>query len=159
MQLLPLARQEDLITKDVSDELLVYDSRNDKAHCLNRTIAMIWQYCDGNTSVAQITQRINQELSVAVDEDFVWYALRQLERNRLLEERIVPQAEMAGITRRKLIFKYAPMALAVPIIMTITAPSAQAAASQPCLPSGAGCNVVNSVCCNGPCNPNTISCP
>ncbi len=44
----PLARKADLVTKEVADEVLVYDLKSHKAHCLNQTAALVWKYCDGN---------------------------------------------------------------------------------------------------------------
>ena len=35
MEPLPVARQKDLIVRELSDEVLVYDLNTDKAHCLN----------------------------------------------------------------------------------------------------------------------------
>jgi hypothetical protein len=32
----PIARQQGLITEEVSDEVLVYDLNTDRAHCLSR---------------------------------------------------------------------------------------------------------------------------
>jgi len=49
---MPAARQEGLLVRELNDETLVYDLFNigHKAHCLNSTAALIWKYCDGQTS-------------------------------------------------------------------------------------------------------------
>ena len=57
-EFLPLARREAIITKEVDDELLVYDRERDRAHCLNETAAAIWQLCDGRTSVSEISEQL-----------------------------------------------------------------------------------------------------
>jgi len=44
---LPQARSEDLVIQDIGDEVLVYDLTRHKAHCLNRTAALVWRKCDG----------------------------------------------------------------------------------------------------------------
>ena len=55
---LPKARRDGIITKEVDGELLVYDIAKDKAHCLNETAAAVWQLCDGQTNVGQISERL-----------------------------------------------------------------------------------------------------
>jgi len=40
---LPLARKDQLIVKEVDDEVLVYDLKTDQAHCLNKTAALVWK--------------------------------------------------------------------------------------------------------------------
>jgi len=67
-------------------------------------------------------------LKVAVDNDLVWLAVRQLERFLLGRQ---TGKSRIGV-RRKLLFKYAPAALALPAIMSITAPTpAQSASCAP----------------------------
>ena len=39
----PKARQEGLLVQEVPDEVLVYDTASHKAHCLNRTAAVVWR--------------------------------------------------------------------------------------------------------------------
>ena len=50
---MPRARQDELVVEELSDETLVYDLKRHKANCLNRTAALVWQDCDGQTSVSQ----------------------------------------------------------------------------------------------------------
>jgi hypothetical protein len=94
-------------------------------------------------------------LKVAVDNDLVWLAVRQLERFRLVE----PTGKSRSVSRRKLLFKYAPAALALPAIMSITAPTPAQSAS--CTPPNAvqGCpcssdgDCASSNCNAGTCGP------
>jgi len=134
----PRARKDDLVVKEMPDEVLVYDLTRDKAHCLNRTAALVWSYCDGRTSVAKIAGRLGKELNSNVDERVVWLALNQLSKNHLLEESIVPPALMAGINRRELIRALGVAAVvAVPVVTSIVAPTP--AQAQSCLPDGSAC--------------------
>src|SRR5262245_58896698 len=83
----PLARQKDLIIQQLNDELLIYDRETDRAHCLNSTAALIWQNCDGRTSVEQLAQLVSQDpLSATVSEKIVWLALGQLSKKALLHD-------------------------------------------------------------------------
>lgn len=145
----PLARKEGLVVKEASGEVLVYDLDRDKAHCLNQTAALVWKYCDGHTSVARIAKSLEKDLHAPVDEKVVWYALLQLGRDHLLEERIVPPAIIAGINRRDMIRVLGLAAVvAVPVVTSIVAPTPAQAAT--CLASGQACTS-SAQCCSGLC--------
>jgi len=126
-ELLPLARTDALITKELQDEVLVYDLKRHKAHCLNQASAIVWKHCDGRRSVAEMTRLLERELAAHVDADVVWLALTQLRRFHLLETN-GKRSEMK-VTRRDLVQKYLPAALALPLILSIPSPTAAQAAS------------------------------
>lgn len=133
--------------REVDDETLVYDTERDKAHCLNRTAALVWEQCDGKTSAREAARFLRSEFSVPVDEDIVWLAVKQLERFHLIE----PVLKSPSVSRRDLVLKYAPAALALPVIMSISAPTPAGAASPGCGGQGAPCGGANPPCCAG-CN-------
>ena len=56
----PKARQEQLIVKELPDELLIYDLQSDKAHCLNETAALVWKNCDGHKTVEQLRELMEE---------------------------------------------------------------------------------------------------
>ena len=112
---LPRARKHDLLVKELRDETLVYDLETNDAHCLNRTAALVWKRCDGKTTVSKMVSLLQQELGSAVDEDLVWLTVTQLRRFRLIENdesTFIPR-----VSRRDLVLKYAPAALALPVIL------------------------------------------
>jgi hypothetical protein len=138
---LPCARTDQLITQEVPDELLIYDLDSHKAHCLNKTSAIVWKHCDGQTTIRAVARLIEQEINMPVGDDLVWLALKQLEKFNLLQS---PVSKPKGVSRRDLILKYAPATLAVPLILSISSPTAAQAAStppNPCAvsPSPVGC--------------------
>ena len=45
----PCARSEDLIVEELGEELLVYDMKADRGHCLSPVAARVWRRCDGRT--------------------------------------------------------------------------------------------------------------
>jgi hypothetical protein len=146
----PLARKEGLVVKEVSGEVLVYDLDRDKAHCLNQTAALVWKYCDGHTSVARIAKSLEQDLHAPVDQKVVWYALLQLGKDHLLEERLVPPAIMAGLNRRDMIRALGLAAVvAVPVVTSIVAPTPAQAAT--CGAQGDPCTI-GPQCCSGSCS-------
>ena len=83
---LPQARAEKLLVQDLGDELLVYDLERDKAHCLNRTAALIWQHCDGHTTLPELAQHVNAELKTEAGAEIVGLALKQLSQRHLLDK-------------------------------------------------------------------------
>jgi hypothetical protein len=161
MNQFPKVRKEKLIVQGFKDELLVYDKKRHKAHCLNRTAALVWKHCDGRTSVTEISQQLGKEMvGEAVDERLGWYALKQFERDHLLEEKLDIPARMmasvgAGISRRQVIKVLGLTALvALPLVTSMAAPHAGDAVS--CLGPGATCTT-SVQCCNGLCNGGTCN--
>src|SRR5262245_21076225 len=138
---LPKARTEDLVIRQLDDETLVYDLERDEAHCLNQTAALVWEYCDGQTTAKQAARSLQKKLGEAVDSDLVWLAVKQLQRYHLVER----TKNSPAVLRRDLVLKYAPLALALPVIISITAPTVVQAAS--CVNFGDNCSVMP--CCPG----------
>jgi hypothetical protein len=144
---LPHARTDSLVIRELDDETLVYDTDRDEAHCLNQTAALVWQQCDGKTTVAQAAQSLQSKLDARVDPDLVWLAIKQLERFYLVES----STKSPSISRRNLVLKYAPAALALPVIISISAPAAATIPS--CLPNCASCGESGQPpCCSDNCD-------
>ena len=142
--MLPRSRKDNLVIRELDDETLVYDTGRDKAHCLNRTTALVWNHCDGKTTAAQAARSLQNELDVAIDTDLIWLAVKQLERFHLVES----NGKSPSVSRRNLVLKYAPLALALPVIMSISAPAPAGVSS--CLPFGAPCGGAGQPpCCPG----------
>jgi hypothetical protein len=149
----PLARRERLLIEELPDEILIYDLDRKKAHCLNQSAALIWNHCDGNTKVKEITQILVSQLKAPVEEEAVWFGLDQLYRNHLLEEEADWPNRKNRLSRRELIQRIG-LAVSVPFVMSIVAPKASAALS--CVtalcPGGVGCpapcacNTLTNVC-------------
>lgn len=146
----PLARKDGLVINELPEEIVVYDRESHKAHCLNRTAALVWKRCDGRTHPARIARLVEQDLKTPVSEDLVWYALEQLAKDQLLTEKIVPRATTAAaakvpaarLSRRELVRRLGLAAVvALPLITTIVAPTPVQAAASNCV----DCNGV--LCC------------
>ena len=147
--LMPEARKEGLIVRELSGEVLVYDRDRSKAHCLNSTAALVWQYCDGKTPVSQIARTIESAINVPVDEGVVWLGVEQLNKSKLLKSTTVPN-KMSGLSRRDVMKRIGlAAAVALPVVTSIIAPSAAQAAN--CLPSGQGCTS-SAQCCSQVCS-------
>ena len=130
--LMPIARQDELVVEELQDETLVYDLKRHKAHCLNRTSALVWQHCDGRTSVAEVAALLEKQLKIPTDEAVVWMALDRLGRAHLLSEPVTLPADRAQYSRREVLRKLrrvAGISLLLPVIESIVAPLSAAQAS------------------------------
>jgi hypothetical protein len=120
----PQARKLDLVTREVADEVLVYDLKRHKAHCLNQTAALIWKYCDGQKSVGDIAALVGKDVNSTVDEATIWLAVDQLGKANLLEERVIRPAGIPRVTRREAVRRMGlGAALAIPVVMSIVSPT------------------------------------
>jgi hypothetical protein len=147
--MLPTARSANLTVQELPDETLIFDHQNHKAHCLNRTTALVWKLCDGRTSLAAIAQRVG---GAAIAE----LALEQLAGRDLLTEKI-PRASAEKRRSRREVLKKLAVAASLPVIMTVVAPRAVQAVSLTCKTNSdcsslnfpGGCTTAN--CVSGKC--------
>ena len=139
----PVARKSNLVIQNLKDETLVYNTKTNKAFCLNETSAMVWKLCNGKRTVAQISDEMSKSMKTLVDEDIVWLALEQLGKDGLLEEGFEESKRFIGETRREAIKRIAiASAIALPIVSSIIAPKAVNAQSV-CSTIGAACDCPN----------------
>ena len=121
-----------IVVQKSSEETLLYDLMENKAYCLNQTSALVWELCDGNRSVSEISDAFSARFNTTVSKDLVYLVLDQLDNNGLLEEKF--ETPFAGLSRREMIRKVGFAAVvALPTISSLVAPSA--AAAQSCLDS------------------------
>jgi len=154
-QLTPEARREGLVVQELSDEVLVYDRNRNKAHCLNRTAALVWHHCDGKRSVAEIARAISGTSNVPFDEELVWLGVEQLSQVHLLRESGLAAEYKNGVSRREVMRRIGlTAAVALPVVTSIIAPNASQAAN--CRPSGQACTA-SAQCCSGVCNAGTCA--
>lgn len=145
-QYLPAARDARLLVCELAEEVLVYDEDGHRAHCLNRTAALVWKNCDGRTPVARIAERVGAQLSAHVPEDVVWLALEQLAEFELLAT-VAPRAPSSAglISRRKMLGRLGvAAAVSLPLITSVVSPTA-AEAQSPCNEQ----NCPPPMCCSG----------
>ncbi len=160
MKTLPRMRKQKLVVREFGGELLVYDKKHHEAHCLNATAALVWKYCDGRTSVIEISRRVAQELNAdgkPFDERLVWDALDQFSSRRLLEEKLEVPAGMftnGGLNRRQVLRALGLTVVALPLVTSLVAPTAQAAGT--CQSPSTSCSA-SAQCCSGLCSGGTCA--
>jgi hypothetical protein len=144
----PLARTDELVVRDMDDEVLVYDLASDEAITLNLFAGAVWRACDGTRDVAGLMAKLHEDMpGDVVTETALWQALDMLSRCDLLQQRVEAPADL---DRRKLVRALGMGAVAVPIVAMISVPSAAAGASCACVAPG-DCLVQTSC-------PSTVNC-
>lgn len=156
MQKMPQARKSGLIVKEVDGEVLIYDQKRSKAHCLNPTAAKVWQYCDGETSLAAACNSLSRDLDTYISEDLVRYAVDQFKADNLLEiDSAMPAFMIPGLNRREMVRTLGlAAAVAIPVVTSIIAPTPAQAAT--CTGTGTGCTD-GTTCCSTVCDTGTCT--
>jgi hypothetical protein len=128
----PMVRRDGLLSEELSDECVVYDRRQNKAHHLNSTLTFIWHRCDGSTSIQAIGTEFERQFSVTNGLDVVLLGLQQLQARDLLEAPL-GLAEASGtwntaMSRRAMVIAGSVL---MPAVTSILAPTPAAAKSAP----------------------------
>lgn len=137
----PLARKSDIVIQEFGSEILIYDLRANKAFNLNQTSTLIWQLSDGDKTIAEIAEDISKKLSSPVNEEFVWLALEQLRKEKLVENDTEIAGLYQGVSRREIIRRVGLGTLvALPLVSSLVAPMAiQAQSGAVCFPGFCRC--------------------
>jgi hypothetical protein len=149
---LPRGRRDDLLTTKLDDEVVVYDPETKRAHSLNRLAVAVWNHSDSAKTVADLQQKVSDDIGVPIDHAAVLSALRKLERAHLLLGKV---ADTGPMTRREILRKGGKLSAAVavtPLIVSALVPVAAAAASPShvCSPGGI-CGAVSTCGATGAC--------
>lgn len=125
--MIPRAKRKETLVERLETEVLVYDLSRHRGHCLSITAAMVWERCDGASTLHEIAARIHGETGTSIHPDGVRAAVERLQRAKLLEEEEMPQP-WGELDRRRALGRMAAMGLALPSVLTMVAPvPAQAA--------------------------------
>ena len=143
----PRARTNRLVTRNLGDELLVYDLERHKAYCLNRTAMQVFRHCDGKTTIPDMARRIGDALGMPVDEQVIRLGLVRLAKAHLVDGTVRPTILNS---RRDMLRTLGRAAVVViPLVTAISVPTSAQAASG-CLANGMPC-VTNNQCCSHNC--------
>jgi hypothetical protein len=149
----PQTRRSGLLIRELPDELLVYDLVQHRAHCLNRTAALVFRHADGTRSAAELARL------PGADDDVVTLALEQLAAAGLIEASASDAARErpAGMSRRELARRVGlAAAILLPAVVSIVAPT-PAEALATCV-ADCGGKLPGTPCTSIGANPCTESC-
>jgi hypothetical protein len=88
----PARRHENLLVRELRQELLIYDLTRHKAFCLGPNTAWIWTHCTGRRTAEALRAGLEKERGQPVPEAAIAVALQRLSRAGLLEETVDPPA-------------------------------------------------------------------
>jgi hypothetical protein len=127
----PVARRNEIFVENVPEEVVLYDKTNNKAHCLGKTAAAVWESCDGTRSVDDLAQIVEARLGAPADRKVVLLALEELENAGLLEpgSGVVFNADLPS--RREAVGKIALASTALVATIMASAPAAHASHGDP----------------------------
>lgn len=146
----PIARKKNIVVQNANNEVLVYDLNINRVFCLNETTALVWEHCDGNQTIEEISLALGKELDFPIRENFVWLILDKLKKVNLLENGDQLKPSFVTMSRREIIKKVGLSSMiALPTIVELVAPTASQAASGR-RPSGSLCST-NSQCTSNCC--------
>jgi hypothetical protein len=151
----PQARTSQLVTRDLGDELLVYDLDRHKAYCLNRVATQVFRHCDGQTTISDMVPRVGKILGTPIDELIVRLGLARLKKARLLDG---PPDLAFSSSRREMLRTFGRAAVVVvPLVTSLTVPMSAEAVSCPSHPCSNTAECGNPSRCK--CNPSKVCGP
>jgi len=149
----PETRRSGLVVRELPDEVVVYDLEQHRAHCLNRTAALVFKNADGTRTRADLVRLLGPGATDAV----VALALEELQAAGLLVPSPESQPRGEGMSRRELARRVGlAAAIVLPAVITMVAPT-PAEASASCTNNCAG-RPVGTLCSSFGANPCTDTC-
>ena len=147
----PVAKKQGLICTKLLGETIVFDRGRNRAHCLNPTVSLVWQHCDGRNTVSDIAAALRKKSGQAADEQSVWLALRKLNRAGLLQGKLkFPELDLRS---RRHLLRTLGLIGGVAAVATVVAPTPLAAMSCTVPPFDSGCPCARQTDCkSGKCN-------
>ena len=134
----PISRTDNLVMQELDGEMLIYDLKTHKAYSLNHTSNLVYQNCNGEKEISEISLILQKELNKPVNDEVVWLALEGLEKEGLVRFE-VPE-NLKNLNRREVIKRMGLSSIvALPLIVSVVAPTAAYASSVgvACGPGGA----------------------
>ena len=139
---LPNSKTENIVVREVNNELLIYNLLTNQAFCLNETSAIVYLACDGKTTLEELSRQTK------FSDDLILLALEGLQKQNLCQGEKIDYFN--GVSRREIIRKAGLASMiTLPFVASIIAPvSAQAAscAAPGAAPGNNFCNGDNNSC-------------
>ena len=142
---LPVARTNNVVMQECSDEILIYDLKTHKTFSLNKTASIVYMACDGITTFAALKDRNG------LSDEMICFTLDELKNENLLIETDSYISPFSGISRRQVVKQVGlASAIALPIISSLIAPEAANAQSgcATCTTLGTQCGLISDGCGN-----------
>ncbi|MEN0001229.1 MAG: PqqD family peptide modification chaperone [Pseudomonadota bacterium] len=116
------------LTRELGGELIVYDQDNHKVFHLNQSAAAAWDACDDCANLHDLSLKIADHTKEPANDDAAQLALMELREAGLIEGDYEVGVN-AMLTRRELINSIGQLAITLPVVMAMFAPTAAMAQS------------------------------
>lgn len=136
----PAARHDGLVMTEVNGEIMLYDTESHSIHHLDRISQTVWSLCDGSRTVAAIRLAAEEQMRAELSPDVLMLALRQLAVANLLAGPSPSLLSGESSTRRGLLRRLGASAM-LPVVTSISAPTAAQASSTLCEPEWGECSL------------------
>jgi hypothetical protein len=154
MEVVPKAREDRLLSKELGEEVVIYDLDRDEALCLNAATASIWRHCNGKKGLGELAELLAADTGLPADEELVLVALDRLRAKKLLKG----SEPIPGVpSRREITLRLGLAAGLLPVILCLPAPSvaqtasclADVSAGKRCSPNQCGVECGGTTCGTG----------
>jgi len=114
---------ESLCVEKLADgSTAIVDSRSKSVHSLNTSATLVWEACAKGATFAQIQAFVETRIGTLVEADVIRQALAQLQQANLIESESPHGLESIDLGRRSMLKRAGVAgALAVPVVLTLTA--------------------------------------
>lgn len=124
----------------IGEELCIYDWSRHVVHTLNEIAGSVWLQCDGRTTFAELSARLDPDLTDGARDALLSLTLRELDAAHLLVPVAAEESAPFAASRRDVLKRVGAAAI-LPVITSIVAPTpvdAQSASSRTFDYTGAG---------------------
>lgn len=122
---LPQTKDKGIVLQKLGNELLIYKLSDNQGFSLNQTLTQVYEACALGMTVEQL------EKENGFTKDLIYLSIDELKREELIEANT--HNHFAGLNRREVIKKVGlSTMLALPVLLSVTAPKASQAASGVC---------------------------
>ncbi len=124
--------REALTIERLSDgSTAIVDNRAKSVHSLNPSATLVWDACAQGATVARIQAAIEAKSGFPVETESIHQALAQLQRANLIESDAPMAMEAVDLGRRTMLKRAGTVgAIAIPVVLTLTATEQRAYAVQ-----------------------------
>lgn len=150
----PLLR-EGLLCHPLDDQILVYDSENDRIHLLDKTTGAVVAWMQKGETAELIATKLEERTQTDRGEELLALALDELANADLIQNSAQDSVVIPEVTRRRMLAGFASIgaAILVPTIVSLTPSTAGAQTSVSC---GSAC--VTTASCPGTTRPTCHCC-
>lgn len=121
---------ECLVVRELGDEVVIYDTEDDRCHVLNSAAAIAWKHCGEDAAIGDLAAAIAAGTDLPADPEVAYLALEELKAAGLLEAATSIPQRSGGVSRRQMLLGMGGLAAALPAVTSLLAPSPAMAASR-----------------------------